>query len=135
MVPASRLSAQPGERILDLCAAPGGKATELGARLAGQGLLVANDISASRARGLLKNLELAGVTNSLVTAENPEQLLKVFPEFFHRILVDAPCSGEGMFRKEPGLIKSWQERSWSDFEHTFVAGFPEKLSVFPWQTC
>mgnify|MGYP000053629823 CR=1 FL=1 len=110
MVPASRLSAQPGERILDLCAAPGGKATELGARLAGQGLLVANDISASRARGLLKNLELAGVTNSLVTAENPEQLLKVFPEFFHRILVDAPCSGEGMFRKEPGLIKSWQER-------------------------
>lgn len=110
MVPASRLSAQPGERVLDLCAAPGGKATELAARLAGQGLLVANDISASRARGLLKNLELAGVPNSLVTAESPEQLLQVFPEFFHRILVDAPCSGEGMFRKEPGLIKSWLER-------------------------
>lgn len=110
MVPASRLPVEPGDRVLDLCAAPGGKATELGARLKGKGLLVANDVSVSRAKGLLKNLELFGVTNALVTAETPQQLLKQFGTYFDKILVDAPCSGEGMFRKDPSLIKSWMER-------------------------
>lgn len=107
MVPASRLPVQPGERVLDLCAAPGGKTTELGARLAGQGVLVANDISVSRAGGLLKNVELFGISNAFVTAEEPAKLSMVFPEYFDKILVDAPCSGEGMFRKDPALIKSW----------------------------
>lgn len=110
MVPASRLPVEPGDKVLDLCAAPGGKATELGAKLGGKGLLVANDVSVSRARGLLKNLELFGISNILVTGETPQQLWKKFGRYFDKILVDAPCSGEGMFRKDPGLIKSWEER-------------------------
>lgn len=110
MVPASRLPVSPGERVLDLCAAPGGKATELGARLGGRGLLVANDVSASRAGALVKNLELAGIPNILVTAETPERLGEKFGAYFDKILVDAPCSGEGMFRKDPALVKSWEKR-------------------------
>lgn len=110
MIPASRLPVVPGDKVLDLCGAPGGKATELGARLAGQGLLAANDVSNSRAMGLLKNLELFGIPNLLVTSETPERLLQYFPEYFDKILVDAPCSGEGMFRKAPTMIKSWLER-------------------------
>ena len=109
MAPAALLPVEPGDRVLDLCAAPGGKSTELGARLKGQGLLVSNDISNSRAKALLKNLELAGVSNLCVTSETPEKLADVFGPFFDKILVDAPCSGEGMFRKDPDLIKSWQE--------------------------
>ncbi len=107
MTPASRLPVHPGERVLDLCAAPGGKATELGARLHGQGVLVANDISASRAKALLKNLEISGVSNAFVTNEVPAKLAAEFPEFFDKILVDAPCSGEGMFRKDPDVAKVW----------------------------
>ena len=107
MTPASRLPIYPGELVLDLCAAPGGKATELGSRLQGQGLLVANDISASRAKALMRNLELWGIDNSLVTTETPKRLAEVFPEYFHKILIDAPCSGEGMFRKEPDVAKTW----------------------------
>lgn len=110
MAPAAVLQVQPGDRVLDLCAAPGGKSTELGARLKGEGLLVSNDISASRARALLKNLELAGITNCCVTAEEPGKLAETFGAYFDKILVDAPCSGEGMFRKEPELVKSWLER-------------------------
>lgn len=110
MVPAGRLPVEMGDRVLDLCAAPGGKATELGARLNGTGMLVANDLSASRAGALVKNLELFGIRNAFVTAEAPEKLLERFGPFFDKILVDAPCSGEGMFRKAPGLIKSWEER-------------------------
>ena len=109
MAPASRLDITPGEYVLDLCAAPGGKATELAARLQGKGLLVANEISASRAKALLRNLELSGVTNSLVTNETPKRLAGYFPEFFHKVLVDAPCSGEGMFRKDPEVAKTWNE--------------------------
>ncbi|MDY3917553.1 MAG: RsmB/NOP family class I SAM-dependent RNA methyltransferase [Candidatus Limivivens sp.] len=110
MVPASRLPVEKGERVLDLCAAPGGKSTELGARLCGTGILVSNDISRSRAVGLLKNLELFGIGNLLVTSEPPETLLKYFRGYFHKILVDAPCSGEGMFRRDPSMIRSWEER-------------------------
>lgn len=109
MIPASRLPIEDGDRVLDLCAAPGGKATELAARLSGTGLLVANDISNSRAKGLLKNLELFGVGNMLVTSETPEKLLRYFEGYFDKILIDAPCSGEGMFRREPAMIKSWEE--------------------------
>ena len=110
MTPASRLKVQPGERVLDLCAAPGGKATELGAALQGEGLLVANDINTARARALLRNLELFGISNSFVTNEPPHVLAERFPEFFHKIMVDAPCSGEGMFRKNPAGVDSWQEK-------------------------
>lgn len=107
MTPASRLPVEPGERVLDLCAAPGGKATELGSRLRGQGLLVANDISASRMKALLKNTELFGIPNAFLTNESPRRLAEVFPEYFDKILVDAPCSGEGMFRKEPAVMEAW----------------------------
>lgn len=110
MTPASRLKIQPGERVLDLCAAPGGKATELGAALQGEGLLVANDINTARAKALLRNLELFGISNSFVTNEPPHVLAERFPEFFHKIMVDAPCSGEGMFRKNPAVVDSWQEK-------------------------
>jgi NOL1/NOP2/sun family putative RNA methylase len=107
MTPADRLDIIPGEKVLDLCAAPGGKATALAVKLKGEGLLVANDASASRCRALLHNLELFGAGNIIVTNEQPAKLEKKFPEFFDKILVDAPCSGEGMFRKEPEVIGSW----------------------------
>ncbi len=111
MLPAAVLHPQPGDYVLDLCAAPGGKSTELGACLYGTGgLLVSNDISHSRAKALLKNLEMAGITDLLVTSEAPEKLADTFGAFFDKILVDAPCSGEGMFRRDPDLIRSWQER-------------------------
>lgn len=110
MTPASRLKVQPGERVLDLCAAPGGKATELGAALQEEGLLVANDINTARAKALLRNLELFGISNSFVTNEPPHVLAERFPEFFHKIMVDAPCSGEGMFRKNPAVVDSWKEK-------------------------
>lgn len=109
MTPARTLPIEPGDKVLDLCAAPGGKATELAARVGEKGLLVANDISNSRAKGLLKNLELFGMPGILVTSESPERLAGYFPEYFDKILVDAPCSGEGMFRKDPSMVKSWLE--------------------------
>lgn len=107
MTPASRLEICEGDRVLDLCAAPGGKATELAAKLGGSGLLVANDISNARAKALLHNLELFGAANIFVTNETPERLSKAFPEYFTKILVDAPCSGEGMFRKDEAVIGTW----------------------------
>ena len=110
MTPAQILAPEPGDKVLDLCAAPGGKSTELGARLAGEGLLVSNDISNSRAKALLKNLELFGIPNICVVSDPPERLADNFGAYFDRILVDAPCSGEGMFRKDPDLIRSWLER-------------------------
>lgn len=109
MTPANLLQVNPGDMVLDLCAAPGGKSTELGAKLKGRGMLVANDISNSRAKSLLKNLELAGLPNICVTSDPPERLASVYPEFFDKILVDAPCSGEGMFRKDPAMVASWLE--------------------------
>lgn len=115
MTPADRLPVVPGEKVLDLCAAPGGKATELGAKLKGEGLLAANDISASRAKGLLKNLELFGIGNLLVLNEEPGKLSGVFENFFDKILIDAPCSGEGMFRKDKKMIKAWEEHGPSYF--------------------
>lgn len=109
MTPAGRLPIEPGDKVLDLCAAPGGKATELGAKLKGRGFLLANDISNSRAKALLKNLELAGIPNIFVTSEAPEKLCGYYQEYFDKILLDAPCSGEGMFRKEPKMAEHWRE--------------------------
>lgn len=112
MSPASRLEIESGDKVLDLCAAPGGKATELGAKLRGEGLLVANDISASRARALLKNVEIFGIPNAFLINEVPAKIADQFEEFFDKILLDAPCSGEGMFRKDPDVAKVWsQEKS------------------------
>ena len=110
MTPASRLPVTPGERVLDLCAAPGGKATALGAKLRGEGLLVANDINTARAKALLRNLELFGISNAFVTNEPPYILAEKYPEYFDKIMVDAPCSGEGMFRKNPAVVEAWQEK-------------------------
>ena len=110
MTPAAMLPVVPGDRVLDLCAAPGGKSTELASKLKGRGMLVSNDISYSRARALLKNLELAGAANICVTSEAPEKLAGVWPEFFDKILVDAPCSGEGMFRRDEDMVKDWNEK-------------------------
>ena len=107
MTPASRISVEPGEYVLDMCAAPGGKATAVGSALKGEGLLVANDISTTRARALLRNLELFGIPNLFVANEKPEKMVNNFPEFFHKIILDAPCSGEGMFRKEEALARDW----------------------------
>lgn len=109
MTPASRLPIEPGDKVLDVCAAPGGKATELGAKLKGQGLLACNDISSSRAKGLLKNIEVFGIGNVLVLSEEPGNLEEYFSEYFDKILIDAPCSGEGMFRKDKKMVSAWQE--------------------------
>lgn len=109
MTPANRLPINPGDKVFDVCAAPGGKATELGAKLDGSGVLVANDISNSRAKGLLKNIELFGIGNVLVLSEEPGKIEEYFEEYFDKILIDAPCSGEGMFRKDKKMVKAWEE--------------------------
>lgn len=109
MTPASLLPVTPGDKVLDLCAAPGGKSTELGARLCGKGVLVSNDISNSRAKALLKNIELFGIRNPIVVSEAPGKLVDYFTGYFDKILVDAPCSGEGMFRKSPAIMKNWEQ--------------------------
>lgn len=98
---------KPGERVLDLCAAPGGKSTHLIAKMHDEGLLVANEIFRKRANILAENLERWGAKHAIVMNESPAELEKQFPQFFDRILVDAPCSGEGMFRKEPAGIEYW----------------------------
>ena len=108
MTPANILPVEPGDRVLDLCAAPGGKTTELGAKLHGRGFLAANDISAPRTKALLKNVEVFGIPNSLILNEVPAKIAEIFPEFFDKILVDAPCSGEGMFRKDPDTARAWK---------------------------
>ncbi|GAB6936062.1 MAG: RsmB/NOP family class I SAM-dependent RNA methyltransferase [Bacillota bacterium] len=107
MLPATLLDVRPGERVLDLCAAPGGKATQLAAALGGRGLLVVNDVHPKRIKALVHNLEVHGVKNAVVTNDYPAHLARVFPAFFDKVLVDAPCSGEGMFRKDPALINEW----------------------------
>lgn len=97
----------PGERVLDLCAAPGGKTTQLAAAMRGQGLLVSNEIHPARAKILAQNVERMGIPHAVVTNEKPADLTDRFYEFFDRIVVDAPCSGEGMFRKEEQALIQW----------------------------
>lgn len=108
MLPAELLKPVPGDKVLDLCAAPGGKATRLGEMLKGNGLLVANEVSADRAKALLRNVELFGIENVVVVNESPQKLVENFPGYFDKILVDAPCSGEGMFRRDPQAVNSWE---------------------------
>ena len=107
MAPAVLLNPQPGEKILDLCAAPGGKTTQIAGKMAGRGLLVCNEIHPKRAKILSQNVERMGIVNALVLNEAPAALAQRFPGFFDRILVDAPCSGEGMFRKEAAAVADW----------------------------
>jgi len=107
MCPAAVLRPQPGQRVLDLCAAPGGKSVQLAGYMQGDGLLISNDASPSRSRALVKNLELSGVTNAVVTTEMPHRLVERFGAFFDCILVDAPCSGEGMFRRDPDAARAY----------------------------
>lgn len=107
MAPVTLLDPQPGERVLDLCAAPGGKSTQIAARLAGRGILVSNEIHPKRAAILSGNLERMGAANALVLNEHPAQLERRFAGWFDRVLVDAPCSGEGMFRKEQAAVDDW----------------------------
>lgn len=107
MAPAGLLAPEPGEKVLDLCAAPGGKSTQLAAAMKGEGLLVCNEINPKRARILSSNIERMGISNALVLNEHPAKLAERFPRYFDRILVDAPCSGEGMFRKEDAAVTDW----------------------------
>jgi NOL1/NOP2/sun family putative RNA methylase len=102
------LEPQPGERILDLCAAPGGKSTHIAQLMCGSGLLVTNEIVNSRARILAENLERLGFPG-VVMNEDPARLAAAWPAFFDRVLVDAPCGGEGMFRKDPDAAREWTE--------------------------
>ena len=109
MLPAEVMAAKPGDKVLDLCAAPGGKACRLGEDLKGEGLLIANEISENRAKALLRNIERMGISNCVILNETPERLAPRFGGFFDKILVDAPCSGEGMFRRDPAATKSWEK--------------------------
>lgn len=109
MSPVILLDPQPGETILDACAAPGGKTCQIAARLQDEGLLLTNDISATRAKALLRNVEISGIKNAIILCEDPSKLIPRFAGKIDRILVDAPCSGEGMFRKSAGAVKSWDE--------------------------
>lgn len=109
MAVAENLDVKEGETVLDLCAAPGGKSTQIACLLGGKGLLVANEIIPSRAKILSQNIERFGVKNCVVLNESPKSLAQRFVGIFDKILVDAPCSGEGMFRKNPLAIEEWSE--------------------------
>ncbi len=111
MIPAAVLNAQPGERILDLCAAPGGKTTQNALRMRGQGTIVCNEPIADRARILSRNVERMGIPNAIVVSAWPEKLAAVWPEAFDAIQCDAPCSGEGMFRRHPESRDEWNAES------------------------
>lgn len=107
MAPVALLDPQPGERVCDLCAAPGGKTTQIAGRMRGEGFLLCNEINPKRAKILSRNIERMAVPNALVTNEHPQRLAERFSGFFDRVLVDAPCSGEGMFRKEEAAVTDW----------------------------
>lgn len=107
MITAELAQVCPGDVVLDLCAAPGGKSTQLACKLQGEGLLISNEINAKRAAILSQNIERMGVVNAVVMNESPQKLAKAFPVFFDKIVVDAPCSGEGMFKKEAAAVGEW----------------------------
>jgi len=111
MAPVFLLDPQPGQRVCDLCAAPGGKTTQIAGRMGGEGFLLCNEINSKRAKILSRNIERMAVANALVTNEHPANLAKKYPGFFDRVLVDAPCSGEGMFRKEEAAVTDWSQET------------------------
>ena len=105
------LDPQPGERVCDLCSAPGGKSTQIAGRMQGQGFLLCNEWSPKRAKILSQNIERMAVSHALVTNETADNLARHLPGFFDRVLIDAPCSGEGMFRKEEAAITDWSQET------------------------
>ena len=105
------LDPQPGEKVCDLCAAPGGKTTQIAGRMAGKGFLLCNEINPKRAKILSRNIERMGVGNALVTNEHPGKLAERFAGCFDKVLIDAPCSGEGMFRKEEAAVTDWSQET------------------------
>lgn len=105
------LDVKPGDRVLDLCAAPGGKSTQIAAKLMGEGLLWSNEYVMSRAKILLSNIERMGIRNAVVSSMHPEPLCERLSGYFDKVLVDAPCSGEGMFRKEKEAIENWSKEN------------------------
>ena len=111
MAPVALLDPQPGEKICDLCAAPGGKTTQIAGRMLGEGFLLCNEINPKRAKILSRNIERLGVANALVTNEHPQRLADRLAGFFDRVLIDAPCSGEGMFRKEEAAVTDWSQET------------------------
>ncbi len=111
MLSVAALDPKPGECILDLCAAPGGKSTQIAGRMQGKGLLIANEIEPSRAKVLASNIERMGISNAVVVNARPDALAARLPGFFDALLCDAPCSGEGMFRRDPEARTAWQEGS------------------------
>ena len=108
MSPVNALRPEKGDLCLDLCAAPGGKSMQIATAIQEQGLLVTNDINETRVKAILRNAEKFGLRNVVILNETPENIAKVMGNRFNRILVDAPCSGEGMFRKDPKAVKSWE---------------------------
>lgn len=120
MLPVEVLGICPGDFVLDLCAAPGGKSSQAAVKLSGSGLLVANEIVQKRALILCENIQRMGIKNAIVTNESPERLAEKYKCFFDKIIVDAPCSGEGMFKKEPQAIREWS------LEHTYSCAQRQK---------
>ncbi|MCR5415609.1 MAG: RsmB/NOP family class I SAM-dependent RNA methyltransferase [Pseudobutyrivibrio sp.] len=110
-LPVEMLSPNPGDICLDLCAAPGGKSTQIAGYLMGEGILVSNEPMKNRAKILSENIERLGIKNAVVTSEYPDRLAEQFPEYFDKIMVDAPCSGEGMFRKNHDACNEWSLES------------------------
>ena len=106
-VPVELLDPKPGDFVLDMCAAPGGKTTQIASKLQGEGLIICNEVVRNRANILLSNVERMGIANAVVTSSYPEKFADALPEFFDKIVVDAPCSGEGMFRKNAEAITEW----------------------------
>lgn len=111
MAPVNYLGVEPGDKVLDLCSAPGGKSTQIAGRLKGDGLLICNEPYPQRAKILSENIERLGVRNAIVLNEYPDKLSSIFIEYFDKILVDAPCSGEGMFRKNEDATYEWSEEN------------------------
>ncbi len=111
MAPVVLLDPKPEERVCDLCAAPGGKSTQIAGRMGGHGFLLCNEFNPKRAKILSRNIERMGVANALVTNETPVRLAERFCGYFHKVLVDAPCSGEGMFRKEEAAVTDWSQET------------------------
>ena len=109
MCAAPLLEVKAGERVLDLCSAPGGKGTQLAQTMRGEGIIVLNEVNIARAKSLSQNVERLGITNAAVISESPEKLAERFEGYFDKVLVDAPCSGEGMFLKEESAVKEWSE--------------------------
>ena len=111
MAPVQLLDPRPGERVCDLCAAPGGKSTQIAGRLRGEGFLLCNEWSPKRAKILSQNIERLGVANAVVTNEDTHRLAQRYPGYFDKVLIDVPCSGEGMFRKEEAAVTDWSQET------------------------